>query len=129
MALRIAVYYRHLVSFTFIYFCAHVILTFGSVFIDHFLIITEPSTWAITIFSVCYSILTTLGFYNSFRLVSRNLSHSVSGLRGAARFCALRYKNCWFHGLLPLTSEGTPRDNSASCKETVSLRRITYGIF
>ena len=87
------------------------ILTFVSVY-DHFLIISDPSTWTVTIFSVCYTILTTFGFYNSFRLVSQNLSHSVSGLRGAARFCALRFKNCWFHGLLPLTSEGTPRDNS-----------------
>ena len=100
-------YYRHLASFSFTYFCARVILTFGSVY-DHFLIISDPSIWAVTIFSVCYSILTTLDFYNS----NRNLSHSVSGLRVAARFCALRFKNCWLHSLLHLTSEGTPRDNS-----------------
>ena len=105
-------YYPHLVSFSFIYFCACVILTFGSVY-DHFLIISDSSTWAVTIFSMCYSILTRLGFYNSLRLVSRNLSHSVSGLRGGARFYALRFKNCWLHGLLPLRSEGTPRDDSS----------------
>ena len=72
-------------------------------------------------FSVYYSILTTLGFYNSFRLVSRNLSHSVSGLRGAATFCALRFKNCLLHGLLRLTPEGSPRDNSVKKK---SIYRI-----
>ena len=101
-------YHQHLIRFFYI-FCACVILTFGSVY-NHFLIISDPSALAVTIFSVCYSILTTLGFYNSFRLVSRNLSNSVSGLRGIARFCALRFKNCWLQGLLPLTSEGTPRD-------------------
>ena len=104
-------YYPHLVSFSLIYFCARVILAFRSVY-DHFLIISDSSTWTVTIFSMCYSILTRLGFYNSLRLVSRNISHSVIGLRGAARFCALRFKNCWFHGFLPLRSEGTPRDNS-----------------
>ena len=99
------------------YFSVRVILAIGSVYV-HFLMINDPSTWAVTIFLVYYSILTTLGFDNSFRLVSRNLSHSDSGLRGAARLCALRFKNCWLHGLLPLASEGTPRDNSASCKES-----------
>ena len=95
----------------FLYFSAGMILTFGSVYV-HFLIISDPSTWAVTIFSVYYSILTTLDFENSFRLVSRNFSHSINGLRGAVRFCALRLKKCWLHDLLPLASEGTPRDNS-----------------
>ena len=49
-----------------------------------------------------------VGVYNSIRLVSWNRSHSVSGRRGAAKFCALRFKNCWFHILLPLTSECHP---------------------
>ena len=70
-----------------------------------------------------------VGVHIPFRLVSRNQSHAVSGLRGAAYFCALSFKIGWLHSFLPLMSEGTLRDNSASCKETVSLRRIFNGIF
>ena len=70
-----------------------------------------------------------VGVHIPFWLVSWNRSHSVSGLRGAAYFCALKFKICWLHGLLPLTSEGTLRDNFAPCKETVSLWRIFHSIF